>query len=123
MSKRPNVYGLIAAWLLIQIAFTLPARAEGEIPYQLKNVCLNHPEPAWWSLGRRGMHGKVVCQLKINPKNGEVDEVKILKRSRFQELDAACVLCAFKWKFKPGTITSATIPFELILKGYFKEIH
>ena len=98
-------------------------RAEGEIPQELKNVCLYHPEPAAWKLGRAGMHGKVVCQLKINPNNGEVDEVKILHHSPYQALDGECVLTYFKWRFKPHTITSATIPYELILRGYYKEIH
>jgi TonB family protein len=74
-------------------------------------------------LARRGMHGKVVCQLIVNKNNGEVTEVKVLKRSRFQQLDAACVMAGFNWKFRPGTVSQVTIPFELELRGYAKEIH
>jgi TonB family protein len=120
MIKLPT--GLLLAFLIHLVAL-VPCHGEGEIPSELAGVCIAHPEPAWWSLGRRGMHGKVVCQLKINPKTGIVDEVKVLRRSRFRELDAACVLCSFDWQFKPGTITSAKVPFELILRGYYNQVH
>jgi hypothetical protein len=69
------------------------------------------------------MHGKVVCRLIIDPKTGEVTEVKVLRKTVFAQYNAAIVLTAFKWRFRPGTITQVTVPFELFLKGYYKEIH
>lgn len=113
----------VALTLAVLFDVQTTCHAAGETPYRFEDVCIYHPEPAWWALGRGGMHGKVVCQLIIDPKNGEVTEVKVLHKTRFSQLNAACVLTAFKWKFKPHTITQVTVPFELVLRGYAKEIH
>jgi TonB family protein len=124
MLSRFKVIVLIG--LLLQVASSVPCRAAGQAGAMSTDVakyCIYHPDPAWWAQARRGMHGKVTCQMIIDPKNGEVTEVKVLRRSAFQELDAACVLTCFKWKFMPNTIKIATTSFELVLSGYFKEIH
>lgn len=111
--------------LVVGQAHAQAGRASGQVHAdpEAARYAIASPEPAWWAQGRRGMHGKVTCQMIINQKTGEVDEVKVLRHSRFSELDAACVLAAFKWKFRPGTIKSATHTFELVLTGYYKEIH
>lgn len=114
---------LLSAIILIQLGSTRSGQASGEIPAELKNVCIYHPEPNWWGLARRGMRGKVVCQLTIDPKTGEVTEVKVLRKTIYAELNAEIVLTAFKWKFKPGTITQAKIPFDLIVSGFVREVH
>lgn len=113
----------VALIFAILFASQTACHAAGERSYRFEDVCIYHPDPAWWALGRGGMHGKVTCQLIIDAKNGEVTEVKVLHKTRFSQLNAACVLTAFKWKFKPHTITQITVPFELELRGYGKEIH
>ena len=126
MINRPHSTALlILLALIIQVGYSLPCRAAGQAgtASDVAKYSVYHPEPAWWAQARRGMHGKVTCQMTIDPKSGEVTEVKVLRRSAFQELDAACVLTCFKWKFLPNTIKTATTSFELVLSGYYKEIH
>ena len=120
--KNPLKF-LMATVIAAQFA-ALPCRGEDySIPSELKGVCIYHPEPNWWGLARQGMRGKVVCRLTIDPKTGEVTEVKVLRKTIYGQFNAAIVLTAFKWKFRPGTITQAIVPFELYVKGYFREIH
>jgi TonB family protein len=108
--------------LFAQVA-VLPCRGEDwPIRAEFKNVCVYHPAPDWWALGRAGMRGKVTCQLKINPNNGEVTEVKVIRKTRFEQLNAKCVLTAFKWRFKPNTVTQMPVTFQLEARGYLKEV-
>jgi TonB family protein len=114
---------LTAIIVAIQFAIVPLSRGDYAVPSELKGVCIYHPEPNWWGLARRGVRGKVVCRLTIDPKTGEVTEVKVLRKTVFADYNAAIVLTAFKWKFRPGTITQATVPFELIVKGYVRQVH
>jgi outer membrane biosynthesis protein TonB len=49
-------------------------------------------------------------RVAIDPRDGSVTEVKVLKHTGVRQLDAIYVMNLFQWKFRPGTITSATIP-------------
>src|SRR4051812_40577106 len=76
---------LFALLLLSQVAFVHSSHAQGaqrgkvntEGATDISRYVISNPEPNWWAQARRGMHGKVVCQLIINQKTGEVDEVKV----------------------------------------------
>jgi outer membrane biosynthesis protein TonB len=61
-------------------------------------------------LRRTGMQGRGIYLLSIDPKTGIVSEVKVIKSTGYQQLDALFVMNFFQWKFQPGTITSAQIP-------------
>jgi len=114
---------LVAAILAIQVAALPLYAADYAISPELQRVCIYHPEPNWWGLARQRMRGRVVCRLIIDPKTGDVTEVKVLRKSTHALLNAEIVLTAFKWKFRPGTITQTTVTFELEVKGFFREIH
>ena len=116
---------LVATILAIQFATLSSYGLEAEYPLspELKAVCIYHPEPNWWGLARQRMRGRVVCQLTIDPKTGDVTEVKVLRKTTDARLNADIVMTAFKWKFRPGTITQTKVTFELMVKGYFKELH
>jgi hypothetical protein len=125
--KRP--LKSLLALVLVQFALSplcllgQAPRPSADVPVELKNVCVYHPEPNWWGLARQGMHGVGVYQLTINPKNGEVTEVKVVRATRFGKLNAECIMTLFTWKFRPGTVTQAKVPLGFYLKGYFREIH
>src|SRR4051812_17818205 len=72
---------------------------------------------------RKGWGGRGVYHLKINPSNGTVEEVKVLKRVGYPVLDAEMVMTLFKWRFKPHTITSFTIPCEIGIYGRSRDYH
>ncbi len=72
---------------------------------------------------RKGWGGKGIYRLKINPRNGTVDEVKVLKRTGYQVLDAEMVMTLFKWRFKPNTFTSYTLSYEIGILGRARTYH
>lgn len=72
---------------------------------------------------RQGWGGKIVCQLTINPKNGIVDEVKVVRHTPYPRLDAEAVMALFKWKFRPGTLTHTTISYRLGVLGRARDYH
>jgi outer membrane biosynthesis protein TonB len=51
-----------------------------------------------------------VFLLVIDRKDGSVTEVKVLKSTGHQKLDAIYVMNFFQWRFQPGTIAWARIP-------------
>ena len=72
---------------------------------------------------RNGWGGHIVCLLAINPKNGVVDEVKVVRHTRYRQLDAIMVMTFFNWRFRPGTITHAKIGYELGVYGRGRDLH
>ena len=83
-----------------------------------KRYVVSEPEVVYPAVVKRnGMHGQGVFQLAIDPKDGTVTEVKVLKHTGYRELDAIYVMNLFQWKFQPGTITSARIPCGVRITG------
>jgi TonB family protein len=111
---------LLSAIVLIELA--APSYAV-DVPSDIRAYTVSTVEPNWWGLARRGMRGRVVAQMTIDPKTGEVTQVQLLRKTVFAELNAEIVLTCFKWKFKPHTITSAKVPFELIVSGFVRQVH
>lgn len=111
---------LLSAIVLIELA--APSYAV-DVPSDVRSYTVSAAEPNWWGLARRGMRGRVVAQMTIDPKTGEVSQVQLLRKTIYAELNAEIVLTCFKWKFKPHTITSAKVPFELIVSGYVRQVH
>ena len=72
---------------------------------------------------RRRAHGTGVFLLKINPKTGLVEEVKVLKRVGDGGLTAEAVWALLKWRFRPGTVTSVKIPISFGITGRSDFVH
>jgi TonB family protein len=66
---------------------------------------------------RTGMQGLGVYLLTIDRKDGSVTEVKVLKSTGYQRLDAIYVMNFFQWRFQPGTIAWARIPRGVHVTG------
>ena len=85
---------------------------------------ISKPEPVIPMVAlRKGWGGHVVCLLTINPKNGVVDEVKVVRHTHYPKLDAIMVMTLFNWRFRPGTITQARISYELGVYGRSRDYH
>ncbi len=85
---------------------------------------VSNPEPVIPMVAlRKGWGGHIICILTINPKNGVVDEVKVVKHTGYPKLDAETVMTLFKWRFRPGTITQARISYELGVYGRSHDYH
>ena len=63
--------------------------------------------------GTPGIEG---CGVMLG-RDGTVTEVKVLKSTGRQRLDAIYVMNFFQWRFQPGTITSITIPRGVHVTG------
>ena len=118
-----NRIALPIVFFSLVLGFAQVCRADGELPSELRKVCTYHPSPDWWAQARAGQHGRVVCRMTIDPHSGEVTEVTLLRKTRFARLNAAVVLTALKWRFQPHTVTQVTVPFQLDLYGYYKELY
>jgi TonB family protein len=81
-----------------------------------------YPEfpPKLRSYGRNG-RGRFL--LKINPKTGDVDEVKILRSTGDVLFDEFSAKAFFQWKFQPGTVTQVQVPVEFYTRGYSRDLH
>jgi outer membrane biosynthesis protein TonB len=66
---------------------------------------------------RQGIEGLGVFQLAIDRRDGTVTEVKVFKSTGRQKLDAIYVMNFFQWRFRPGTISSLTIPRGVHVTG------
>src|SRR5437588_3027442 len=56
--------------------------------------------------------GKGLFLLKINPRTGDVDEVKVLKTTSHVLLNEIAAKAFFQWKFQPGGPTQVQVPCE-----------
>jgi TonB family protein len=119
----------LPALLLVASAFSTPARADeapAKVPTikQVSNTLVAAPEPEFPMAERRkGRHGSGIYRLVVDPRNGEVTEVKVLKSTGFRSLDANAVMAFFKWRFRPNTVKLVDVPFEFGLLGYARETH
>jgi Gram-negative bacterial TonB protein C-terminal len=95
------------------------------------DVCVGHPPgvikfvypqyparfaPYAWS-------GKGLFLLKVNPRTGDVDEVKVLKTTSHVLLNEIAAKAFFQWKFQPGGPTQVQVPCEFYAHGFSRDLH
>lgn len=71
----------------------------------------------------RGAAGRGQFLLKVNPKTGDVDEVKVLRHMRFKALEELAVRAFFQWKFQPGSPAEAKVSCEFAVTGFSHILH
>jgi len=69
--------------------------------------------------GMRGVIGRGVAILKIDPRTGSVVSASMLKSTGQGILDRAAVQTFRQWRFKPRTLTTLEIPIEFASLGAF----
>ena len=57
-----------------------------------------------------GWNGKGLFLLKVNPRTGNVDEVKVLKSTGHVMFNEFAAKAFFQWKFRPGTLKQLDVP-------------
>ncbi len=67
--------------------------------------------------------GKGRLRLTINPKSGEVDEVKIVKSCGYKELNELAAKALLQWRFQPGTRGPVEVPVEFYVHGGNRTLH
>ena len=67
--------------------------------------------------------GKGRFRLTINPKSGEVDEVKIVKSCGYKDLNELAAKALLQWRFQPGTRGPVEVPVEFYVHGSKRVLH
>ena len=70
-----------------------------------------------------GAKGKGRFRLTINPKSGEVDEVKIVKSCGYKDLNELAAKALLQWRFQPGTRGPVEVPVEFYVHGGHRILH
>jgi TonB family protein len=91
----------------------------GRPPGVIKFVYPEYPP----KLRMLGLNGKGLFLLKVNPKTGDVDEVKVLKSARYSILNEFAAKAFFQWKFQPGVATEVRVPCEFYARGFSRDLH
>ena len=91
----------------------------GHPPGVIKFVHPQYPAkfaPYAWS-------GKGVFLLRVNPRTGDVEEVKVLKTTGHVLLNEMAAKAFFQWKFQPGGATQVPVPVEFYAHGFSRSFH
>ena len=70
-----------------------------------------------------GAEGRGRFRLTINPKSGEVDEVKIVKSVGYKDLNELAAKALLQWRFQPGTRGPVEVPVEFYVHGGNRTLH
>ena len=70
-----------------------------------------------------GAEGRGRFRLTINPKSGEVDEVKIVKSVGYKDLNELAAKALLQWRFQPGTRGPVEVPVEFYVHGGNRVLH
>ena len=127
-TMSPNTYGrfkVVAAIAAIMHWALLSSHAVeievnvGHPPGVIKYVYPEYPAkfaPYAWS-------GKGLFLLTVNPKTGEVEEVKVLKTTGHVLLNELAAKAFFQWRFQPGGATQVQVPCEFYAHGFSRSFH
>jgi TonB family protein len=67
--------------------------------------------------------GKGLFLLRVNPKTGQVEEVKVLKTTGHELLNELAAKAFFQWRFQPGGATQVQVPCEFYAHGFSRSFH
>jgi TonB family protein len=70
-----------------------------------------------------GAKGRGIFRLTINPHNGQVDEVKIVKSTGYEDLNKLAAKALFAWQFQPGAHSPVDVPVEFDIQGGNRILH
>jgi TonB family protein len=70
-----------------------------------------------------GAAGKGLFRLTINPKSGEVDEVKVVRSCGYKDLNELAAKALLQWRFQPGTRGPVEVPVEFYVHGGNRTLH
>ncbi len=71
----------------------------------------------------RHVDGRGLFRLTINPRSGEVDEIKIVKSCGYKILNELAAKALLQWRFQPGTRGPVEVPVEFYVHGGGRILH
>ena len=91
----------------------------GRPPGVIKWVPVDFPP----KLRSYGWNGKGVFSLKIDPRTGDVQEVKVIKGTGHVLFNEMSAKAFFQWKFQPGIPGPVQVLVEFYSRGYSRDLH
>ena len=67
----------------------------------------------------KGLTGKGVAVVKVDPRTGYVTSASMLKSTGDKSLDGAALWAFRQWRFRPRSVTTVEIPIQFTPKGVF----
>ena len=67
----------------------------------------------------KGLTGKGIAVLKIDPSSGYVASVSMIKSTRQAILDSATIIAFRQWRFRPRSVTTVEVPIQFTPNGVF----
>jgi TonB family protein len=111
---RPN----LADQFLIPVNFKMPARVH-EAPKGARAIAVYAPRPEYPVAARRArMTGRGLFECAVDQRTGAVTGVRVLHSTGHRILDDAAMDALRKWRFRPGTVSTVTMPLTFSLQGY-----
>jgi TonB family protein len=71
----------------------------------------------------RHADGGGLFRLTINPRSGEVDEVKIVKSCGYKILNELAAKALLQWRFQPGSRGPVEVPVDFYVHGGSRRLH
>lgn len=114
----------LVAMAMLFVTHTRTEAAEYGVLVSKPPGLIKYIEPQYpVSFARRGARGRGVFLITINPKTGDVDQVKIVKSTGFRALNELAVRAFFDWKFRTGSPAQAKVSCEFYLTGFSRSLH
>jgi len=70
-----------------------------------------------------GAKGRGRFRLTLNSRSGQVDEVKIVQSTGYDDLNKLAVKALLQWQFQPGTRSPVEVPVEFDIQGGNRILH
>lgn len=74
-------------------------------------------------LATTGVSGNGLFLVKVNPKTGQVDEVKVLRSCGYSLLNELAAKALLQWTFQPGSAAQLKVPVEFRTHGFSRDVH
>jgi len=122
MSMR--IKTLLIVLSALSIVLPLPCRAWNDMPTDLRKLLLYGPEPEYPNaLVNKGIGGEGRFRLTVDPRTGQVTEVKVLRSTGHRILNELAAKAFLQWRFRPGTTAGGAITYDFHVIGYGRELH
>ena len=113
-----------ATALVASTAFGQTSKSSTTAAGDWKRYLVSAPEVVYPQvLLRTNSAGSTIFRLSINPKNGEVTEVKVIQTTCSKLLNAIYIMNFFQWRFQPGTITTIQIQRGIQISNVATQYH
>jgi len=70
-----------------------------------------------------GWNGKGIFLLTVNPRSGDVDQVKVVKSTGHVLFNEFAAKAFFQWKFQPGVASPVRVLVEFYARGFSRDLH